>query len=165
MFKSKFYLFLINNLEVVKLLLHLVLVLIFTESSFINDFYTGCSPEKPPIEEAANITQMKEETVKEFDNMTGQVKIVKKEFVDPNNEECITVCRQISRLGLTVDEDCSVICGANKKQIADTLVNETKKPYINNYPKIVWLVKYLTTYQNQTIQIKNQNLKLFQIIL
>ena len=62
--------------------------------------------------------------VKEFDNMTSQVKIVKKEFVDPNDEKCITVCRKISRLGITVDQDCSVICGANKEQIADQLIQE-----------------------------------------
>lgn len=78
---------------------------------------------------------MKEETVKELDNMTGQVKITKKEFVDSNKEECVAICRRIQRLGITVDEDCSVICGANKDQIADTLVEETEKTIHRKLPK------------------------------
>lgn len=141
MFLSKFYLFLTRNLEVVKLVLLTVLVLIFTESFFINDFNTGCCPEKPPIEEATHITQMKEETLKEFDNMTGKIKIVKKEFVDPNDEKCITVCRKISRFGITVDQDCSVICGANKEQIADQLIQETEKTIHRELPKDSWAGK------------------------
>jgi len=128
-------------LDKYKVLILILIRVVFYWSFFdfcCEDSITMCIPDKPFGNDrtpASSISEMEELTKKDLARSTRSAKIARRAFIDPDNRECETLCRELSRWGVNADEACNTACGKNSKEIIDQLQIETEKRIHRQLPK------------------------------